>query len=98
MQLTCQDIKIVEKIVETREGLFLARFVVVNSAGNIKWKLIELVNLPAQEKCSQEEILLIEAPEIGEAYTELEPRFTKILSPFLDLFFFTSQPTRAPNF
>lgn len=96
MQLSRQHIQIVEKVIENENGLFLARFQIIEAAGNIRWKLIEVTEITAPIAQS-EEILLIEAPIVGEVYEILESQPSKIYSPYSSLSFFISQPTRAPN-
>lgn len=97
MQLSRQHIQIVEKVIENENGFFLARFQIIEAAGNIRWKLIEVTEITAPITQS-EEVLLIEAPIIGEVYEIIESRPAKTFSPYSSLSFFVSQPTRAPNF
>jgi len=97
MQLTCQKIQIVEKVIENENGLFLARFEIIEVAGNVKWKLIEINEITSPVALSQE-ILLLESPKINEVYEILESHLEKTFSPYSSLSFFISQPTRAPNF
>jgi hypothetical protein len=54
--LVCQEIKIIEKIIHKNNEIYLARFCVINSGGNIQWKLIEIV--PCENKDAQETLLL----------------------------------------
>jgi len=96
-QLTCQKSQIIEKVVENENGLFLARFQIIEAAGNIRWKLIEITPIE-KPACSANEVLLIEAPVIGQTYTIDESKPEKKTSPYSSLSFFVSQPTRAPNF
>lgn len=96
MQLTRTDVQIIEKVVNTKNGVFLARFAVANIAGTFKWKLIEMVPMASEETLSNK-VILLESPKTLQAVTFVEPIVQKIVSPFIELFFFTSQPTRAPN-
>ena len=96
-QLTCQNIQIVEKVIENENGLFLARFQIIEAAGNIRWKLIEVTEIVAPIS-SDQEILLIEAPVVGEIYILDESCPKKTDFTYSSLSFFVSQPTRAPNF
>jgi hypothetical protein len=96
-QLTCQNTKIVEKVIENENGLFLARFQIVEAAGNIRWKLIEITPISAPVDAAGE-ILLIEAPVVGEVYIIDNSHPKKENFTYSSLSFFVSQPTRAPNF
>ena len=99
MQLTCQKSQIVEKVIENENGLFLARFLVVEAAGNTKWKLLEVTEIENTQSVKiTEEVLLLEAPVVGQVYIIEESRPEKVVSPYSSLSFFVSQPTRAPNF
>ena len=98
-QLTCQKSQIIEKVIENENGLFLARFLVVEVAGTTKWKLLEVTEIENKQGVQiTEEVLLLEAPVVGEVYEIDESRPEKIFSPYSSLSFFISQPTRAPNF
>lgn len=101
MQLTRQYIQIVEKIVRTENGLFLARFAVKNFGGVFKARLIEMVEVPDQtvQSVFSNTTLFIEAPHVKQIITFVEPIHTKIVSPYLELsFFISSISPRAPNF
>jgi len=98
-QLTCQKSQIVEKVIENENGLFLARFLVVEVAGTTKWKLLEVTEIENTQSVKiAEEVLLLEAPVVGQVYIIEESRPEKTFSPYSSLSFFVSQPTRAPNF
>lgn len=98
-QLTCQKSQIIEKVIENENGLFLARFLVVEVAGTTKWKLLEVTEIENTQSVKiTEEVLLLEAPVVGEVYEINESRPEKVFSPYSSLSFFVSQPTRAPNF
>jgi hypothetical protein len=97
MQLTCQKSRIIEKVIENENGLFLARFEIIEAAGNTKWKLIEVSEITAAQTAPSE-VLLIAAPVIGEVYEIDSSHPQKTISPYSSLSFFISQPTRAPNF
>lgn len=96
MQLTQQNIQIIEKVVETPKGLFLARFAVAQIAGEFKWKLLDMVAI-ASETISNTVLRLI-APKIAQVTNFAQPRSKEIVSPYANFDFFVSQPTRAPNF
>jgi hypothetical protein len=98
-QLTCQKSQIIEKVTENENGLFLARFLVVEVAGTTKWKLLEVTEIENTQSIKiSGEVLLLAAPVIGEVYEIDESRPEKVVSPYSSLSFFISQPTRAPNF
>ena len=99
MQLTRQDVQIVEKVVTTEKGLFLARFAVANVGGTFKWKLIDMVAVaPEKAEVIESTTLALPSPCV-KAVVELISYVSKtIVSPYQDFSFFTSQPTRAPNF
>jgi hypothetical protein len=97
MQLTCRNIQIIEKVIQNKDGLFLARFEIIEAAGNIRWKLISLTEIE-NSFSKNVEVLLIESPTIGQTYTPEELKPVTKTSPYFSLLFFISQPTRAPNF
>ncbi len=92
--LICQETKIVKKVIHREGEAFLASFLVINSGGNISWKIIDIA--PLEERVS--EIILIEAEKQTEKRQKIKTHFDGIISPYFDLLFFISQPTRAPNF
>ncbi len=96
MQLTRQDIQIVEKIVTTEKGTFLARFAVANIAGTFKWKLLDMSPVEAPASV-QNTVILIGSPKIGQIVSFIEPENKEIVSPYSELSFFVSQPPRAPT-
>lgn len=99
MQLTRQDVQIVEKVVTTEKGLFLARFAVVSVAGTFKWKLIDMVAVAPQKAEVIETTTLALPSPVLDSFVEFVSYISKtIVSPYQDFSFFTSQPTRAPNF
>ena len=99
MQLTRQDIQIVEKIVTTENGLFLARFAIANIGGVFKAKLINMVPVTGDSEAFGKTTTLALPSPIFENVAEFISYVSKtIISPFQDFSFFTSQPTRAPNF
>ena len=98
MQLTRQDVQIIEKVVETPKGLFLARFAVVQIAGEFKWKLLSMVALASDTtKSISNTVLRLIAPKIAQITNFAQPRTEAIVSPYINFDFFISQPTRAPN-
>lgn len=99
MQLTRQDIQIVEKVISTENGLYLARFAVVNVAGTFKWKLIDMVPVASPEAQHVGATTLALPSPVFNTVVEFISYISKtIVSPYQDFSFFTSQPTRAPNF
>jgi len=96
MQLVRQDIKIVEKVVTTENGRFLARFAVVNVGGTLKAKLVSMVVLEAPEAIPNT-TLLIENPRRLTKVIFIEPSAREIVSPYSELVFLSSISPRAPN-
>ena len=90
-----QEIKIIEKVVHKNNEAYLARFLLVNSGGNIQWKIIDIVPIENQ---TEPEILLLDGKTCTECHIEKPIRIHETISPYFDLLFFVSQPTRAPNF
>jgi hypothetical protein len=97
MQLTRQDIQIVEKVVHTENGAFLARFAVANIGGVLKAKLVSMIALESPETISNT-VLLLENPKVLQTIVFIEPTHTEIVSPYSELFFLSSISPRAPNF
>ncbi len=97
MQLTKQNIQIVEKTITNENGVFLARFAVAYIGGEFKAKLVSMVPIDTPESISNT-ILLLESPKVEQVIGYSEPLSDLIPSPYSELSFFISQPTRAPNF
>lgn len=97
MQLTRQEIQIIEKVITTEKGQFLARFAVANVGGVLKAKLVSMVPLENPASISNT-VLLLENPRKIQSIVFTEPLTKKIVSPYSELFFLTSQSPRAPNF
>lgn len=95
-QLTRQDIQIIEKIVHTENGVFLARFAVINVGGIFKAKLLTMTSLAVADGITHSTILLAN-PHNLQKITLIEPLVRAIVSPYSELFFLTSQSPRAPN-
>jgi len=99
MQLTRQNVQIVEKVVTTENGLFLARFAVANVGGVFKAKLINMVPVTDDSGAFGDISTLALPTPVLDTVEEFISYISKtIVSPFQDFSFFTSQPTRAPNF
>jgi hypothetical protein len=101
MQLTKQDIRIVEKVVTTENGVFLARFAVVNVGGVLRAKLVSMVALDEEDVANSSlplAPLLLETPRKIQNVIFTEPLAREIVSPYSELFFLTSQSPRAPTF
>jgi hypothetical protein len=96
MNLTHYKPRILEKRVETLEGVFLARFVVIYENHSLKLKLLEMIPLEEQS-FSTPIIFQIAAPKTYQIYAEIKILTDKIVSPFTELLFFISQQTRAPS-
>lgn len=97
MQLARQDIQIVEKVVTTENGLFLARFAVANIGGVLKAKLVSMVPIGAPEAILNT-TLLLENPRNLTKVIFVEPSTREIVSPYSELVFLSSISPRAPNF
>ncbi len=97
MQLTKQHIEIVEQVVTTENGLFLARFAVVSVGGVLKAKLVSMTAIEAPETIESQTILLADPKEVV-AVVFPEPLSRNIVSPYAELFFLSSISPRAPNF
>ena len=96
MQLTRQDIQIVEKVITTEKGVFLARFAVAMVGGALKAKLVSMVPFEASESL-QNKPFLLENPRPTQKVIFVEPCARKIVSPYAELFFLSSISPRAPN-
>ena len=97
MQLTRQDIQIIEKVIETENGLFLARFAVANVGGVLKAKLVAMTAIATPETISNN-TLLLENPKTLQKVVFVEPTFAEIVSPYFSPVFLSSISPRAPNF
>jgi|GEM_PF-3552043 len=97
MQLTSQNVKIVEREITTKNGLFLARFALTSVGGVLKAKLISMVSIEAPVAISNT-ILLLENPRDLHKVTFIEPVSKEIVSPYKALVFLSSISPRAPNF
>ena len=87
---------IFERIVKDKNGLFVrVRFTIVEANGNFQGKIISVSPINIQAK---KQIFLPEYREKETSDFTYISLFTSIISPFNNLFFFNSQPTRAPNF
>ncbi len=101
MQLTAPKIHVIERLVNTPKGLFLARFAVIEIGGTYKARLIEMIPAPSDAALVHDSsvIFLLETPLKKEIPASHFIGPTKPTSPYFDLStFFVSQPTRAPAF
>jgi len=99
MELTQPKIQIIERIITTEKGVFLARFAVTEIGGKFKAKLTDMRPFQKEEaQVSGSKIPCLEAPQTKDETNYTEPLAQLIESPFYVLDFFMSQPTRAPNF
>ncbi len=96
MQLTRQHVQIIEKVVHTEQGVFLARFAVANIGGVLKAKLISMVSVD-EPSAIQNSVFLLENPRTAQQVIYVEPSSDLIVSPYSELFFLTSISPRAPN-
>ena len=97
MQLTKQHIQIVEKVITTENGLFLARFAVASIGGVLKAKLVSMTPIEAPEAI-QSRTLLLANPQSTQPVIFVEPIAREIVSPYSELVFLSSISPRAPNF
>jgi hypothetical protein len=88
--------KIVEKILTTRAGKQVrVTFAVVETAGNIEFKVLSVAPIIAIE---QKTVILGLPGTVARNVVEtVSHTFETLVSPYVSLFFFDSQPTRAPN-
>ncbi len=97
--------QLVEKIFTDQFGRqFRMVFLVTVIDGELKGRLVSAEQLSANSPRLQgttseaSEILSLPIFEMQkEVVTEYVPAFTPVVSPYTELFFFTSQPTRAPS-
>ena len=89
--------RFVEKIFTDQNGQqFKLVFFVALVNGEVKGTLVS-ARPCGNNVCSTETVFLpISIPKV-EADTEYIPAYVPVISPFNELFFFTSQPTRAPS-
>jgi hypothetical protein len=89
----------VEKIMTDRSGRqFKLTFLVAIVDGQLKGRLVSAQPLAQSFKNTESVVFLpISCPK-NETVTEYAPAFAPIVSPYNELFFFTSQPTRAPSY
>lgn len=88
----------VEKIVTDRSGqVFKLTFLVAIVDGQLKGRLVSAQPLAQSFKNTESILSLPVICPKNETITEYTPAFAPIVSPYSELFFFTSQPTRAPS-
>ena len=89
----------VEKIFTDQSGRqFKLTFLVAIVDGQLKGRLVSAQPLAQSFKNTEQVLCLpITCPK-NETVTEYTPAFAPIVSPYNELFFFTSQPTRAPSY
>ena len=98
----------VEKIFTDRAGRqFRMVFLVALVDGEIKGRLVSVEQIGQRQetrdlrlggKCSSGLLCLPTAAEIKSLISNLQSPAIHVVSPYNELFFFTSQPTRAPSF
>ena len=92
---------IAERVIRTRNGsLARIRFEVIDVDGNLRARVISvepIYELETSQKNPAASLCL--AGFTGETESEplIIPGYQPIVSPFSELFFFNSQPTRAPS-
>lgn len=93
MQLSRPEIQIIERTIRSAEGVFLAKFAVVNVGGTLKAKLVSMAPIYTFSKS----VVLLDGPKTTEKIVFVEPLFQKIISPYQELFYLSSISPRAPN-
>lgn len=89
--------KIVEKILIARNGgRVRVTFAVIETAGNIEFKVLKVTPIVASIKGPA--ILALPGKIKDSVAPATTATFTTFVSPYVSLFFFDSQPTRAPSF
>ena len=91
--------RFIEKIFTDQNGQqFKLVFFVALINGEVKGTLVSAKPIAKNSFNAQDLVCLpISVPQ-NDVITEYIPAYTPIVSPFNELFFFTSQPTRAPSF
>lgn len=94
--------KFVERIFVSKDGRqFKVVFLVAVVNGELKGQIVsvQLLSKALTGECSQNSIpcLPISSPS-NKSKSEYVPYYAPFVSPFSELLFFTSQPTRAPSF
>jgi hypothetical protein len=77
---------------------FKLTFFVVLVNGEVKGKLISAQPMGKASSVGSEQVLYLPISlSVNETVTEYIPEYVPVVSPYNELFFFTSQPTRAPS-
>lgn len=94
-----QKPQFVERVVTDRNGrCFRLVFLVASINGELKARLVSAIPLGGSFKCASEVPCLPVAASEPANDTPYLPASTPVVSPYLELLFFVSQPTRAPSF
>ena len=97
MQLTRHSLNRIERIIERNGKKFVAVFAIVTENNTYKAKLVSLVPF-VEHEVIKNKILFLSVPSTVCSNEFYFVKSNKIVSPFSNLDFFVSQPTRAPNF
>ena len=95
---TYQGGRFIEKIFTDQAGQqFKVVFFVTLVNGELKGSIVSASPLPKNSFATQDVVCLPISIPKNIPVTEYIPAYVPVVSPFTELFFFTSQPTRAPN-
>ena len=99
MLITQPKAKILRKIIQSPTGEYvLATFVVTEFQGTFKARLVSVEALPQSDFEKPVAVSLPLPKKQPVIISKLISSTEKIVSPFQELLFFVSQPTRAPSF
>ena len=99
----CSETRFVEQVFTDQSGQqFRLSFLVALVNGELRGRLVSVQPLSSARntQCSivnDQFCLPIVCPK-KKAETEYVPAYVPVVSPYIELYFFTSQPTRAPSF
>ena len=101
-QNALQSGQLISRVFTDQNGQsFRLTFFVTFVNGEVKGRLVSAQPISAQNKnrCRQGSVLClpVACPKVV-AETPFMPAYALVVSPFTELFFFTSQPTRAPSY
>ncbi len=90
--------RFIEKVFTDQAGQqFKLIFFVALVNGEVKGTLVSAKPISKNSFNTQDAVCLPVSVPQNDVVTEYIPAYTPVVSPFNELFFFTSQPTRAPS-
>ena len=97
--LTTPRSQFVEKIITSPQGIdFRVVFLVYEENGAIKGKIVSATPVSSSVSLGHIEVISLPGHIFSQVFEFVRSTFTKeIVSPYTDLSFFVSQPTRAPS-